>query len=379
MKTRVARVVSRSSAITTTLATNEKGRRNEDRCHFVLRRSSFLLMALTTLLVACAPRSGTSLLPTSVEPPRQPVQVRVGHVPVLISAPLYIAADKGYFSEAGLAVELQDLWQASEMLAGLASGSLEVGTGGIGSALMNAIHRGLEVRIVAPLHIERPPVTTPLVVAKRLWDSGEVRSVADLREKRVAVNSRGSATEYWLETALNTGRLSMRDVEVMTLSFPDAVLAMENGALDAAMVGEPVATQGERQGVIVRLAEDFVDDFQVTAVYFTGRFASEQREAGEAFLAAYLRAARDLDGDGYRAPENLAILERYTRVPAELIGASRLPYHDPQGRVAVEDFQRLHDFFLSQGSLTFTEPLNMGSLVDTSFAEAARRRLGSRS
>ena len=191
--------------------------------------------------------------------------------------------------------------------------------------------------------------------------------------------NRSTTDDRRLMTATGDWRLSMRDVEVMTLSFPDAVLAMENGALDAAMVGEPVATQGERQGVVVRLAEDFVDDFQVTAVYFTARFANEQREAGEAFLAAYLRAARDLDGDGYRSPENLAILERYTRVPAELIGASRLPYHDPEGRVAVQDFQRLHDFFLSQGSLTFTEPLNMGSLVDSSFAEAARRRLGSRS
>ena len=342
-------------------------------------RAAALLLALALLPPGCTPPSAVAPAPTATpEPPRATVRVRVGYIPALISAPLYIALDKGYFRDAGLDVELQSLWQANEMLAGLTSNTLEVGTGGIGAALMNAIHRGLDVRIVAPLHTERPPVTTPLVVAKKLWDSGTVRSVADLRGRRVSTNSRGSATEYWLELALNGGGLTMRDVDLQTLSFPDAVLAMENGALDAAMVGEPVATQGERQGSIVRLAEDFVDDFQVTAVYFTGRFADEQRPAGEAFLGAFLRAARDLEGDGYRAPEHLQILERHTKVPAELIAAGRLPHHDPDGRVKVEDFQRLHDFFLCSGALTFAEPLDMARLVDPGFAEAARRRLEAR-
>ena len=329
---------------------------------------------LAVLLAAC-----TSLPSTSPSKPAgEPTRVRVGHIPALISGPLFIALDKGYFREAGLDVQLEPIWQASEMLAGLASGDLQVGTGGIGAAHMNAIHRGLGVRIVAPLHTERPPVTTPLVVSKALWDSGQVRTVADLRGKRVAVNSRGSATEYWLYAALRVGGLTPRDVEVQTLAFPDAVVAMENGALDGAMVGEPIATQGERQGSIVRLSEDFVDDFQVTAVYFTEPFAREQRAAGEAFTSAFLRAAQGLEGEGYYAPEHLQILERHTKVPGELIGASRRAYHDPDGRVAVEDFQRLHDFFMSEGALNFSERLDMAGLVDPSFAEAGRQRLATR-
>jgi NitT/TauT family transport system substrate-binding protein len=326
--------------------------------------------------------TGCSSLPvqTTRSGPRAaaPTIVRVSHIPGLISGPLYVAAEKGYFREANLDVELLEIWQASETLAGLASGNLEAGAGGIGAALMNGIQRGLGIRIVAPLHTERPPVTTPLVVGKALWDGGTVRSVADLRGRRVAVNSRGSATEYWLAAALATGGLSPRDVDLQTLAFPDAVAAMENGALDGAMVGEPVATLGERKGAIVRLAESFVDEFQVTAVYLADRFAQEQREAGEAFVGAFLRAARDLDGDGYRAPENLEILERRTKVPVELIAAARRPYHDPDGRVRVSDFQKLHDFFLAEGALAFSDPLDMGALVDARFAESARARLTAR-
>ena len=344
-----------------------------------------ILGASLLLVAACAPTGTTpngptmapTVAPTAARETRAaaPVKVTVGQVPALLSAPLYIAQDKGYFRDAGLDVDLVDTWQASDMLTGLASGDIQIGTGGVGPALMNAVSRGLDVRIVAPLHTERPPVATPLVVRKQLWDSGEVRSVADLRGRRVSLNSKASATEYWLHASLATGGLTPNDVDVQVLSFPDAVAAMANGALDAALVGEPVATLAERNGTIVRLAEDFVDDFQVTAVYYTGAFADTQRPAGEAFLGAFLRGAGDLEGNGYRATENLQILERYTKVPADVIAAGRVPHHDPQGRVDVQDFQQLHDFFLQQGALSLARPLDIATLVDPSFAEAARRTL----
>lgn len=344
------------------------------------------LVVLAGLLGGCVAYQGASSGkgaptpgPSTASPASAaPVRMRVGQIPILISAPLYIAQDKGYFAEAGVQVEFQDTWQASETLAGLASGQLDAGAGGIGAALFNGINRGVGIRIVAPLHTERPPVTTPLVVSKRLWDAGTVKTVADLRGRKVAINSKGSATEYWLEAALNKGGLTSRDVDVVALPFPEAVAAMAAGSLDAAMIGEPVATQGERNGSIVRLSEDFVDDFQVTAVYLSEPFARQQRAAGEAFLTGFLRGAQDLQGERYRAPENLAILEKYTRVPASLIAASRLPFHDPTGQVRVADFQKLQDFFFQQQAVDYTQPLDVATLVDPRFAEVARQRLAAR-
>ena len=340
--------------------------------HGLARAVTPRVAVLTAALLAIAVLAADQFSPETHA--QAPVKVKVGQVPALLSSPLYIAQDKGYFSEAGLEVEFIDTWQASDMLAGIASGDIQIGTGGVGPALMNAINRGLDIRLVAPLHTERPPLSTPLVVRKELWDSGEVRSVADLRGRTVSLNSRASATAYWLHASLATGGLTPNDVDVQVLSFPDAVVAMANGALDAGLVGEPVATLAERNGTIVRLSEDFpVDDFQVTAVYYTGPFADNQRPAGEAFLRAFLRGARDLEGTGYRAPENVAILEKYTRIPADVIAVARLPYHDPEGRLHVEDFQELHEFFMREGELTFTQPLDMASLVDLSFVEAARQ------
>jgi NitT/TauT family transport system substrate-binding protein len=327
-------------------------------------------LVLAVLLLAVAVPTAA---PTPTAQAQAPLTIRMSYQPVLIAAPLMIAADKGYFEQANLNVELNVVWQSAELMAAFASGNMDAAAGGIGPAQMNAISRGIvNPRLIAPLHTERPPVATPLTVRKDLWDSGEVRSVADLRGRKVALNSKASATEYWLYAALAVGGLTPKDVEVIELPFPDAVAAMANGVLDASLIGEPNAVLGEQNGTLVRLSEDFIDDFQVTAVYFDATFAEQHRPAVESFLAAYLRGARDLAGEGYRTQENLAILEKYTKIPAETIAASRVPYHDPDGEVHVQDFQTLNDFFVAQG---VAPALDMSALVDPSFAEAARRIL----
>ena len=142
---------------------------------------------------------------------------------------------------------------------------------------MNAISRGiLTPRLIAPLHTEKPPVATPLTVRKALWDSGEVRSVADLKGRKVALNSKASAVEYWLHAALATGGLTPNDVDVVEMPFPDASSRWRTACSTASLIGEPYATQGEQTGAIVRLTEDFIDDFQVTAVYFDATFLNAQ-------------------------------------------------------------------------------------------------------
>jgi NitT/TauT family transport system substrate-binding protein len=328
-------------------------------------------LALAVLLLS-ALSPGSTLTPAANA--QAPLKVRMGVLPIFISAPMFIAQDKGYFAQAGVEVEMSTLWVASELIAAFASNEVDGAAGGFGPAQMNAVNQGvLDVRLIAPLHSEKPPVATPLVVRKPLWDDSSVRSVADLKGRKVAINSKGSAVEYWFYAALATGGLTPDDVDVVVLPFQDAIVAMQNGAIDGALIGEPDVTRAELDGTIVRLTEDFVDDIQVTAVYFKTAFLNENRAAMERFLAAYLQGARDLEGSGYRAPENIAILSKYTRTPADVLAVARTPFHDPDGRVHVEDFQTLQAFFVAQGVVR--TPIDIDAVVDPSYAEAARRIL----
>ncbi len=153
-------------------------------------------------LTSCEPVARTagatptvSAEPLAVEPAEGELKaVSMGYIPIMNFAPVFVAKELGYFAEQGLDVELRTFAGGSEMIAQLATNDLNTGFGGAGPGLFNAVNQGLPVKIIAPGHSEGNPVATPLVVAKSKCESGEIRSVADLEGKRVAINAPG-ATE----------------------------------------------------------------------------------------------------------------------------------------------------------------------------------------
>jgi len=302
--------------------------------------------------------------------------VRVVYVPVLIFAPLYVAMERGYFAKQGIEIELVTTPGGVSSFAVLAGGRAEVVVGGLGAALFNAAARDLDFKVVGPVHMERPPVSTPLVISKKAWDSGEIRSVRDLRGKRVSTNVLGSATEYWVQSALLKGGLTIDDVQLVAVNFPEVPAALANGAIAAGLLGEPLATLAEDQGQIVRLSEDFVNGVQVTALYYSGEFMRAQPKLAVGFMVAWLQASRDLFNDGYKRDDVAAIVERYTRVPAPVVKRARPPFHEPNGQMNFNDFKRLQEFFKRRGQLTYEKPLEPKQYIDTSYVRAALRILG---
>ncbi|MDQ4077281.1 MAG: ABC transporter substrate-binding protein [Chloroflexota bacterium] len=302
--------------------------------------------------------------------------VRVGIVPVTIYAPFFIALDKGYFAEAGLDVELMPVEGGTENVVQLAAGNFEVAGGGIGAGLLNAAARGVEFEIVAPMHTERPPLTSPFVVSRERYESGELTEMSDLAGKVVSTNSKGSATEYWLWRALQQGGLDFDDVEVIGVGFREVAAALESGTLHGAILGEPLVTFAEQEGLVTRLSEDFLDGVTPTVVLLNEQWATNNPELAQGFVTAFLRGARDLNGEGWYDPENLAIIEEYTGIPADIVAEANRSYHDPNGTVPVEDLQTLQDFFMEQGELNYDEPLDLTPFINTTYAEQAVEELG---
>jgi NitT/TauT family transport system substrate-binding protein len=302
--------------------------------------------------------------------------VRVGHVPVTIYAPLFIAAEKGYFAEEGMRVELLPVEGGTDNVVQVAAGNFDVAGGGIGAGMLNAVARGIEFEIVAPLHTERPPLTSPLVVSKERYDSGEITSVADLAGMKVSTNSKGAATEYWLWRALQQGGLDFPDVEVLGVGFRDVAPALQSGSLDAGILGEPLATLAEDQGLVTRLSQDFITDFTSTVIYYNKDWATAHPDLAAGFVKAYIRGARDVNGDAWFDPENLAIIEKYTGVPADVVARANRSYHDPNGVVPIDDLMELQTFFAKEGELSYTDPIDLTQFINTSYAEAAVKALG---
>jgi ABC-type nitrate/sulfonate/bicarbonate transport system substrate-binding protein len=151
---------------------------------------------------------------------------------------------------------------------------------------------------------------------------------------------------------------------------------LESGALDAAMLGEPLASQAEQNGIAVRLVDNFISDFQPTFVWVNPGFAEEHPEIVVGFVTAYLQACRDISGDDWASEENLSLLEEATGVPAEVIAASSRTYCEPNGEIDVADLEALQAFFAERGLLEYEEPLDINTYIDTSYVEQALEELG---
>jgi NitT/TauT family transport system substrate-binding protein len=334
-------------------------------------RNRFALVLTVTLAFALL----LPTLPTAQAQDAEDNVIRLGYIPVVIYAPIYVGVERGYFEEEGVRVELIPVPAGGgDSIIQLAAGNFDAAATGAGATLLNAAYQGLGFRIVAPLHTERPPLSTPLVIAANRVD--ELRSISDLRGKKIAINTTGSAIEYWVYKALESGGLTMHDVTIVSMPFPQMPPALEAGAIDAGVMTDPLPTLAREQGTIAYLADDFIDGQTVTYVFFGMPLIEERPAMAEAFMRGYLRAARDLQGDGWLDRSTAEIIEKYTQVPADVVLRMNRPYFDPNGTVPLADLEEIQRYFLTRGVLEYTEPLDMAAYVDTSFVDKALEALG---
>ena len=333
---------------------------------------------------ATAPTSGPAAAaqPAPAAPAATPTTVetvRVAYNPQLPAAPVLVAVDKGYYREQGIEVEMERAENAAAVFQALAAGEVDVGRGAISAGTFNALNRGVDMRIVATGHAEPPTgrAGNPVVVRKDLWDSGAVRGVPDLRGRSVAINGPAGGGEYTLGAVLRKHGMAFENVNVVYMPFPDMVTALGGGSIDAAAsIIEPQATTAVRRGFGVVLDPAPRPGNQTTVIFYGQRFMNERPALARRWMIAYLKGIRDLVGENWRRPENLAIMSRATGLPTDLIEEAVAPYWDPDGRINREDLADQQRFYLERGHLQYRELLSMDALIDESWLDAALRELG---
>lgn len=314
----------------------------------------------------------------SVAPLDPPEAVKVAYVPIMKFATMYVAEHRGLFDKYGLDVELERVKSGTEAIAFLTQGSVDVGGIAIVTSLWSGWNKGLDIRVIAPGALE--PMTdspTKLLVRTALSESGEVKTPADLKGRRIAVaGGPGSGGEYLVSKGLERGSLTIRDVEMMNVANPDMPLAFENGAVDAALAGSPYADEIIASGNGVMLAGDLTPGLMTVAFVGSGRLVNERPEVAERFVLALTEAARMMQGDDYLADENLAAYMTYTNSTEEALRAGRPVIYDPNMAIPVDglaDMERVHR---ENGRTEYTDPLDLSNVVDETFTKKAMATLG---
>jgi NitT/TauT family transport system substrate-binding protein len=311
------------------------------------------------------------------------VPVRFGSPQAISDAGIFLGRERGYFRELGLDVDVTPFQSGPDTIPALASGDIETAGGTISTALLNAVERGITLKMVADKGTGRPGFEfTQVVVRRDLLDSGQVRDVTDLRGRRVAVASLRSGAESLVAHVLARGGVGIDEVDLVPLGYPDMLVAFGNRNIDAANVIEPSLSAGVERGVLStweqgQSAPAYGGVYQAATVVISGRFAA-QMDLARRFLVGYLRGVRVYNdafvkGEGRAAVvqtliDNTAVKDPLAYDRMNLAGL------DPDGRIARQALQLDVDYFRRMGY--YTGPTTLDDLIDTSFAEYAVQQLG---
>jgi NitT/TauT family transport system substrate-binding protein len=296
-------------------------------------------------------------------------------------AGFYVAWDRGYFADEGFDVEAIPINSGGRMVPALGAGQIEVGGGGISAALVNAIARDVPLRMVADKGSLRPGFSYEAVLARTdLMNSGAIKSIADLRGRRVALNSTTSMDIYLLSSALEYGGLHIDDVILDEIPQADMIAALANGSVDAVIALEPGMAAIIRQGIGSKLLslDESTPNAQVGVIMYAPNFMRDQPEAARRFMIAYLRGVRDYNkayttGEGRDELVQTLIQHTAIKDPA-ILGAIVPPGLNPNGYMNLESITATQEFWKRRDLLQTTLPPEQ--MVDHSYVDAALEVLG---
>ena len=343
--------------------------------HILCYQNFLHLITYAIILIAlCSKMQSQNLAP--LDPP---VTVNVATDFSASDAAYYIAYSRGYFAELGLQIKFTQFPSSTEMLPMLAIDQIQVAGGITSTSFFNAIDRGVGIRFLADQGHNLPgrPFDT-LVLRSGLLK--EVKTIQNLRGKKIGLASIQSLNEYKLEVILNSAGLSVRDIQIVVMeSFPNITLALMNGAIDAAMHLEPFLTIGQEKGFF----RQFVDlsrvapQAQLSIMLGSQKFTEQVHVSGR-FLVAYLRGVRDYVDTfihGKKDESIYQILTKYTDLKdVNLWKKVSVPGLNPNGYFFKESLERQLKWYKKKGY--YKGNLNVEKVTDYRPVDFAIHHLG---
>lgn len=302
-------------------------------------RIPVLAATLALVLAACGSGNGGTGTPTGGDT----TALRLSVLPVVGTAPLFLAQEKGDFADAGLDVTTAIAQTGAASMAELMGGNADIGFASPVPVLVGQT-RGLPVQIACGATAEpanEDDQSVALVVAK----GGNVADVAGLAGRTVAVNALQAADHLVTTAALTRAGVDPTSVSFVQMAYPDMLGALQRGDVDAAVVIEPFLTAGAENTTIIARpnAEYGVDG--TSAVYVTTTEFAQNNAATIRSFCEVIASASDFANENQ--DDARAVIGTYTEIPDALRANMRLLHWTAD--VNTESLQKLADDLVQAG------------------------------
>ena len=307
-----------------------------------------------------------------------PPKLVVGDNPSLGSAPLYVALAKGYYREAGLDVQLESVATAGDLAVALATNRVQVIGGALSAGFFNSLSKGL------PIGLLMPRATSPYFHYLMIRPDRKTKfwHPADLKGHSIAVAARDAFLLYELVKILQSGGLSLADIDLKYIPFGQVETALTSGAVDAALMTSPLQDQLEAKGIGLKWinadSRIRVQPVLISAWQVNTDWLKHNESVAQAFVAATVRGARDYCNAFHGGPDRgevARILIKYSDVrDATLLDQIEWGATDVHGRISEASVMDVQDTFFKERLVS--ERLPFGRIAPAAWVTEIAARLG---
>lgn len=289
------------------------------------------------------------------------VKVAATSKEVLDNLPLFVGVKMGFFEEAGQRLDISYFRGGGEVVRAMTTRSVDLCATPSASAVLIAAARGERLKIVSG---SGAPMAGVVWVVE---PGSPIRSVADLKGKKLGFSSPGSLTYSVIQAVLRKEGLE-NQVQLVRVGSPgDSWAAVKNKVVDAGWHVSPTiyGLIAKNEARIVVDASRYIDDYQQTVVAAMQEVIDRQPGLVRDFLRARAKAVKFIADE---PDKTIAIWAEELRIPVE---AARLAYRDlpkgyyETGAPKMENLKGALKEAMEAGAMK--EPLDLAKVQDLRF------------
>lgn len=204
-----------------------------------------------------------------------------GYLAAPAMVPLWVADQAGHFREEGIGVTSVLFSTGVQVAQTVIAGEAHVGLAAP-AAMLTAVHAGAKIKGVWGISNLMPFA---------LLSRPQIRTISDLRGKKLAVGSRGDLPDFLTQKVLRENGIDLRDVTIIPMgAVPTRFAAILSGAVDASLISGAHFTKAKQEGLnFLLMLSDVIPEWPLNVIYVREDLISNRDRELRAFLRAYRR------------------------------------------------------------------------------------------
>ncbi|MFD1824382.1 MULTISPECIES: ABC transporter substrate-binding protein [Mumia] len=277
--------------------------------------TTVLAAAALTLVAACG---GGDSDDTSAD---GDTKIKVGVIPIVDTAPIWLGKEKGFFEEEGIDLEITTTTGGAAAVPGVVSGDFDFAFGNVVSLMVGA-DQGLPLEFVA--NGTSSAGKEPDFGAVLVPEDSTIQTPKDLVGKTVSVNNLKNIGDTTVRHAIEQDGGDPENVKFVEVAFPDAPAALAKKQVDAIWVLEPFMSAALADGarVVTYNYLDMSPQLDIAGYFTTTQYIKENEDLVERFTRAMNKS---LDYAGDNEQEVRDIVGTYTKIDEATRGKMVLP------------------------------------------------------